>query len=218
MSLLSGSPLSSAALTSRPRRRRAPAPLTGVPVRLRDGRSAVLRPLRPGETEPLLEVFDELSPASRLGRYLVGMTRLPSPMVAALADVDGCRHAAWLAEVDGRPAGLARFVRTAPVSAELAFEVADRHHGHGLGTALVDAVTTVAAARGVRRLEATLLPDNHASAHLLRLLGLGLVAVGGLLEATGPLRLLDPARVDRAAVLAVADRHVEWTTATPEAH
>lgn len=175
-----------------------------VPVVLRDGGTALLRPLLPGETGPLLDVFEQLSPASRSSRYLVGMPRLPRAMVDALAAVDGCRHLAWLATVEDRAAGIARVVRTGSGSAEVAFEVADRHHGRGLGTVLIDAVTTVAAARGVRRLEATALPGNDASVHLLRRLGLGWAATGGLLEGSGPLRLLDPARVDRAAVLALA--------------
>ena len=132
------------------------------------------------------------------------MPRLPRAMVEALAAVDGCRHEAGLATVDGRAAGIARAVRTESATAEVAFEVADRHHGRGLGAALLDAVTTVAAARGVRRLEATALPGNDPSVHLLRRLGMGWVAADGLLEGAGPLRLLDPARVDRGAVLALA--------------
>ena len=180
------------------------APAGHVPVTLRDGGTALLRPLQPGETDPLLDVFEQLSAGSRASRYLVGMPRLPRPMVEALAAVDGCRHVAWLATVDGRAAGIARAVRTASATAEVAFEVADRHHGRGLGAALLDAVTTVAAARGVRRLEATALADNDASVHLLRRLGMGWVATDGLLEGCGTLRLLDPARVDRGAVLALA--------------
>ncbi len=175
-----------------------------VPVVLRDGGTALLRPLRSGETEPLLDVFEQLSPGSRASRYLVGMPRLPRAMVDALTAVDGCRHLAWLATVEGRAAGISRVVSTGNGSAEVAFEVADRHHGRGLGTVLLDAVTTVAAARGVRHLEATALPGNDASVHLLRRLGLGFVATGGLLEGSGTLRLLDPARVDRGAVLALA--------------
>ena len=177
-----------------------------LPVVLRDSGTALLRPLQRDETEPLLDVFEQLSPASRLSRYLVPLPRLNRTMTAALADVDGCRHVAWLAVVEGRPAGIARAIRTSSSSAEVAFEVADRHQGRGLGTLLLDTVTTVAAARGVRRLEATALPDNEASVRVLRRLGLGWVAAGGLLEGSGPLRLLDPAQVDRRAVLALADQ------------
>jgi RimJ/RimL family protein N-acetyltransferase len=184
-----------------------------VTVGLRDGGTAHLRPLRRGETEPLLEVFAAMSEASRASRYLVGMSRLPRAVLAALTDVDGCRHAAWLATVDGRPAGIARYLRTAPGTAEVAFEVVDAHHGRGLGAVLVDAVTTVAAANGVRRVEATAMPGNHASVHLLRQLGLPLVAADGLLQGAATLQLLEPARVDRGAVVALAERARAATTA-----
>lgn len=170
------------------------------------GGSATLRPLRHGETGPLLSVFEHLSPASRASRYLVGMTRLPSPVRDRLAAVDDCDHVAWLATVDGAPAGIARYVRVAPDTAEVAFEVVDAHHGRGLGTALLDVVTTVAQARGVRRVRATVLPSNAPSLRLLSKLGIALTASDGVLEGEAALRLLDPPRVDRRAVLALAMR------------
>lgn len=179
-----------------------------VEVALARGRSAAMRPLSPGETEPLLAVFASLSPASRFDRYLVGTPRLPVAMLNALADVDGRDHVAWLATVDGQPAGIARYVRVGPETAEVAFEVADAHQGRGLGTALLDTVTTVAATHGVRRVQATVLPANAPSLRLLARLGIPLTLHDGLLEGEGELRLLDPARVDRRAVVELACRHL----------
>jgi RimJ/RimL family protein N-acetyltransferase len=180
------------------------SPRDHVEVRLSRGAAATLRPLGPGETKPLLAVFDRLSAASRFDRYLVGVPRLPSPMLKALAAVDGHDHVAWLASVAGQPAGIARYVRVAAEAAEVAFEVADAHQGRGLGTALLDTITTVAAAHGVRRVQATVLPTNAPSLRLLARLGIPLTLHDGLLEGEGPLRLLDPARVDRGAVVALA--------------
>jgi len=179
---------------------------SGVEVRLRDGSRAALRPLDHGETEPLLSVFAGMSDASRTLRYLTGLPRLPRQMLTVLTDVDGDRHASWLATVAGQPAGIARYVRLPglPTTAELAFEVVDHHHGLGLGTVLLDTITTVAAARGVHRIQATLAPANTASRRLLGRIGLETRPVDGLLEAEGPLRLLDPAAVDRSAVVRLA--------------
>ena len=175
-----------------------------VATRLRDGRAAELRPLAPGEVESLQAVFEGLSPTSRADRYLVGVPRLTGSMRSVLTAVDGCRHIAWLASVDGCPAGIARAIRVAPCTAEIAFEVVDEHQGRGLGIALLDAVTTVAAVSGVGRLQASVLPSNHRSRQLLGRIGLHLRPADGLLEAEGPLRLLDPPRVDRPAVVRVA--------------
>lgn len=174
-----------------------------VPLRLRDGSCAMLRPLLPGEVEPLLAVFEGLSTQSRASRYLVGMPRLPAAMVTALAAVDGCDHVAWLASVAGAPVGIARYIRLSPEIAELAFEVVDQWQGHGLGTALLDTITTVAAARGVRRISATVHPANAPSLRLLARFGIRLAWDDGVLEGEGPLRLLDPAVVDRCAVVAL---------------
>lgn len=177
-----------------------------VRAHLRDGAVAVLRPLSQGEADPLLQVFEGMSAQSRALRYLTGLSDLPRSMLSMLADVDGDRHVAWLASVEGAPAGVARYVRVAgcPKTAEVAFEVADAHHGRGLGTVLLDAVTTVAAARGVRRIQATMAPSNAPSRWLVERIGARGRIVDGLVEAEGPLRLLDPAVVDRAAVVRLA--------------
>lgn len=177
-----------------------------VRVALRDGGIADLRPLRAGERDAMVAVFDGMSTSSRALRYLTGLHELPRQMLTVLTDVDGDRHVAWLALVDGEPAGLARYVRLTgcPTTAELAIEVVDRLHGRGLATALVDAVTTVAEARGVRRVQGTMAPSNTASRRLLERVGARGRVVEGLLEVEGRLRLLEPPAVDRAAVLTLA--------------
>ena len=186
---------------ARPPARRAP---TYVAAPLPGGGSVRLRPLGSGETAPVEAVFAGMSPQARAQRYLTGLPTLPPTMLVTLADVDGDRHVAWGAFLGTRPVGIARYVLEEPGVAEIAFEVVDDHHGAGIGTVLVDAVTTVAAARGVRRLRAVVQPGNRASVRLLARLGVRPTVVGGLLEGEGQLRLLDPPRVDRSAVVALA--------------
>jgi len=185
----------------------APGPTPdAVPVRLPDGRVAAIRPLQHGERGPLLAVFDKMSSASRARRYLTGMVRLPSTAIQSLTDVDGHRHMAWVASMHGEPVGIARCVRDDAGVADVAVEVVDDHHGLGIASALVDAVTTVAAARGVRRVRATLTPENEPSRRLVTRIGVRLHVVDHLLEGEGPLRLMHPQRIDRQAVLALARR------------
>lgn len=175
-----------------------------VRVPLRDGGSVLLRPLVNGEVSVLDGVFEGLSARSRQQRFLVPMPRLPGAHRRALADVDDRRHVAWVALVHGEPVGICRYVATAPDTAELAFEVVDAHQGRGIGSALVDAVTTVAHARGITRLEASVEPGNVASEAVLARVGVRLVPFDGLLEGRGELRLAAPSRVNRRAVLALA--------------
>ena len=182
-----------------------PSPRREIIAVLRDTGSVVLRPLGDGETTPQLAVLEGLSDRSRQQRFLVPVpSQLPAAMQAALGAVDGHRHVAWLASVDGRPAGVARSVELRTGAAEIALEVVDAHHGRGIGTLLLEAVTTVAAARGVRQLSASVLPGNVASVRLLAHVGLRLRAAGGVLEGSEPLRLPCPARLDMAAVLTAA--------------
>ncbi len=170
-----------------------------------DGVMVVLRPLRRHETAPVVAVFDALSDLSRARRYLTGMPHLPPRMLRYLADVGRRDHVAWLATIDGQPVGIARYVAVDSCRAEVAFEVVDRDHHRGLGTVLLDTITTVAWANGFASVMASVHPSNRASLQLLRKIGLHLQMRDGLLEGVGPLRLMDPPRVDRAAVLEVLD-------------
>ena len=195
-------------------------PADSVEARLRDGSTAVLRPLGHGETGPLQAVFDGLSAQSRTDRYLVGVPRLTGSMATALTAIDDHRHIAWLATVDDRPAGIARVVRVGPATAELAFEVVDACQGVGLGAALVDALTTAGAVSGIDRVRATVHPSNHRSLHVLALVGLRLSPLDGLLEGESRLRLMERPRIDRTRVARMyrdrhgaADETSRWTTA-----
>jgi GNAT superfamily N-acetyltransferase len=177
-----------------------------VEVRLATGHLAVLRPLRAQEEGPLVRVFDGMSELSRARRYLTGMAYLPPSVVRRLVDVDGCKHVAWTASIDGDPVGIGRYVAYDHRLVDVALEVVDRWHGHGLGGTLVDTIATIALANGYTSVAATVQPTNHASERQMRSIGLTMQVVDGLLEGQGRLTLPDPPRVDRRAVLAAHDR------------
>jgi RimJ/RimL family protein N-acetyltransferase len=169
------------------------------------GGTAWLRPLGPDEAEPLHAVFDAMSLESRYDRYLQGVSTLTPALTRTLTAVDGTDHVAWLASIGDRPAGMARYLKVDACTAEIAFEVADEFHGRGLGAVLVDTVTTIAAASGVRKLQAMVLGSNHRSRRLLSQVGLELAwQDGGVLEADGPFQLLDRPRIDRSKVVQLA--------------
>jgi GNAT superfamily N-acetyltransferase len=133
----------------------------------------VVRPLAPGETEPLQTVFDGLSAHSRWMRFLAGVPRLLPSVLRTLSDVDGDRHGCWVAELDGEPLGIGRYIRSAadPSVAEVAFEVADRCQGLGLGRLLLDVVGTAAADVGVTTLMWVMDPNNLRIRQLAGTLG-----------------------------------------------
>jgi GNAT superfamily N-acetyltransferase len=177
-----------------------------VELVLDDGAVALLRPQHHQETGPLLQVFDAMSERSRARRYLTGMPQLPPSLLRVLTDVGTREHVAWVATVGGTPVGIARYVAVDPTMVEVAFEVVDAHHRRGIGRALLDTIATVACANGFTSVSATVHPANRASVHMLRGIGLRLHPRDGLLEGAAPLRLLEPSRVDRRAVLRVLDR------------
>lgn len=183
---------------------------TGVTATLPAGGWVDLRPLGPAETGPQLAVLDGMSASSRYQRFLTPMpSRVPAPIMAMMSGVDGHRHVAWLASVDGSPAAVARCIQTRSGVADISFEVADRHQRRGIGSVLLDAVLTDAITKGVRRLTAVVDPGNRASVRMLGHVGLHLRWVDGLLEGESDLRLPDPPRVDRAKVLAAASGQAE---------
>lgn len=127
----------------------------------------VIRPLRDGDAPTIQAVFDRLGAESRRCRFGGAKTVLTSGELELLARVDG-RHHVLVAYVagDARPAGVARLARSGD-TAEVAFEVADEHHGLGIGTALATTLAADARAAGIVELHATLACDNARALSLL---------------------------------------------------
>ena len=126
----------------------------------RDGTAVHLRLLRRDERELVAGFFAGLTAESRYRRFLQPMPRLPETMLRRLVDVDGRRHVAMVAEVDGQCVGIARYLALAdePGAAEVAVTVTDRYQGRGIGRLLVEALRPLAANLPVELV-------NHAGGH-----------------------------------------------------
>jgi GNAT superfamily N-acetyltransferase len=145
------------------------ATMRSMQARYVDG--ITIRPLRDGDTETVVALFDRLGDRSREHRFCGGKPRLSDAELAFLARVDADRHA-LVGYVDGDPlpVGLARIVR-AGSSAEVAFEVADAYQGRGIGSLLARELAADARAVGITELRATVCGDNPPAVSLLRKLG-----------------------------------------------
>jgi ribosomal protein S18 acetylase RimI-like enzyme len=130
-------------------------------VELRHGRGLLVRPLRRGDVETVVAVFDRLGEQSRRRRFLAPKQHLDERDLQALTVVDA-RHHALVAYVEGdaRPVAIARLVRDGS-SAEIAVAVADDHQQRGIGSALTHEL--IADARA-----ALVSGDNRAAVALLR--------------------------------------------------
>jgi ribosomal protein S18 acetylase RimI-like enzyme len=150
----------------------------------RDGTAVGLRPLRRDERELVARFYGGLSAESRRRRFLQPMPRLPEAMLRRLVDVDGRRHVAVVAAVDGECAGIAHAVALAdePGAAEVAVTVTDRFQGRGIGRPLVDALRPAAVRAGLATFVYLVDPTNRPALGLLRSLGVELALRDGLVE------------------------------------
>jgi RimJ/RimL family protein N-acetyltransferase len=142
-------------------------------VRLTDGSRVRIRPIRPDDTDRLIELYDRLSRHTAYHRFFTIMKRLPPDWAQILATVDYRRRLALVAEGGGPGGddliGVGRYERTEREdTAEVAFVVQDGWQGKGLGTILLHGILDAAAARGLRRFVAYVLADNSRMRALLR--------------------------------------------------
>jgi GNAT superfamily N-acetyltransferase len=163
--------------------------IPAVTALVRDGTEVRLRPLGRGERDLVAGFFAGLSDESRRRRFLQPMPRLPAAMLRHLVDVDGRRHVALVAEVDGECAGIARFVALPdePGAAEVAVTVTDRFQGRGIGRLLLDALGSAAALAGVTAFVYLVDPGNRPVLRVLRSLGVQLAFYDGLIQGRQPL-------------------------------
>jgi RimJ/RimL family protein N-acetyltransferase len=146
----------------------------------------IVRPIRPTDKAALLDLFERLSPRSRLRRFLAPKPSLSRRELTYLTEVDHRTHEALVAVApDGSFAGVARYA-CAPgetTVADVAFAVADDVQGHGIGTGLARLLFDDARANGIVRLQAMTLPENVPARKLLGRTGFALTGIDmGVLE------------------------------------
>lgn len=149
-------------------------------VVLADGRSVLLRPVLPQDSDLHQRFVRELSPTSRYRRFHSALSELSGSTLAYLTQVDYASHLALLAETFDERGGEiqvaeARYVRRLDEDeahiADFAVAVADRWQGLGLGRHLLNALVASARNGGLRRLEGSVLADNEPMCALMHGLG-----------------------------------------------
>jgi acetate---CoA ligase (ADP-forming) len=138
-------------------------------VVLRDGSTAQLRPVRPGDEESLRTFFAGLDLTSQAFRFFSGAI-----------DLDGIAHSMATVDYEGRfgliasrgpdlrPIGHGVYIEVADGIAEVAFAIAGEMQGHGLGTILLAHLAEAAADSGIATFVAEVLPQNHQMIEMFR--------------------------------------------------
>ncbi|HME04979.1 MAG TPA: GNAT family N-acetyltransferase [Solirubrobacteraceae bacterium] len=136
-------------------------------VCLRDGSSVTIRTVI-GTDEPALRSFLQgLSSNARRFRFFTGAADMVfAAHLGAAADAEHCGLIAH--DEAGFVVGHATYVGFDESRAEVAVEVADRLHGRGLGTILIERLAIIAEQRGITRFVAEVLYDNREMLDVFR--------------------------------------------------
>jgi RimJ/RimL family protein N-acetyltransferase len=133
-----------------------------------------VRPITPEDKPLLVEGLRRLSPESAFRRFMSPKVSFSQAELRYLTEVDQHDHIALVAVAADDPAlliAVARCVRVAPDTADIAVVVGDPWQGMGLGRRLADELTRRARVVGIDRIAGTMLADNRAAFRLMRGLG-----------------------------------------------
>jgi GNAT superfamily N-acetyltransferase len=133
---------------------------------LRDGRTAIIRALRPEDRAGMLAAVGRTSQQSLYRRFFTFKRGFTDREVDFYVDVDFVDHVALVAVLveDGQSMIVAggRYIVVREGEAEVAFVVDDAHQGRGLGASLMRHLAALARQAGLKALSADVLPDNTA--------------------------------------------------------
>src|SRR6266481_2740663 len=142
-------------------------------LRLRTGKSVMVRFIEPRDADALQGYFRSLSVGSRYNRFLGAMSELPQTQLDHFIHVGEADRFTVIATmpIDGIETivGEARYAFDADTSSfEFGLSVDDRWQGHGIGSALLKNLECRAAAFGAERLFGDTLRSNDVMIGLAR--------------------------------------------------
>ena len=141
---------------------------------LRNGETAVVRPIRPSDAPALVGLHGAMSPGTLHQHVLLARPTLSLEQAARFSEVDYDSRMAFVALVSGEMVGLASYDRagTPSAAAEASFMVTDTYQGHGVTTLLFESLVEYARTRGILSLVAGVRPQNTALLEVFAATGL----------------------------------------------
>src|SRR5215510_13030379 len=132
-------------------------------ILLRDGSTLHLRPIRPADTNSLIEFHRRLSPRSVYFRFFSPLPELTEERARQLTGVDYHDTFALVGELAGRLVAVARYYRdpAKPERAEVAFVTEDALQGRGIATRMLERLAEIAREKGINTFDAYVLGDNR---------------------------------------------------------
>lgn len=121
-----------------------------------------------------------LSDAARYFRFMVGLQELPRELLIRFTQIDYDRELALVALItrgsEHIQIGVARYVMTDPLTANVAIVISDEWQRQGIGKRLFGMLIDAARARGITRLEGEVLAENQPATALVKGFGFDLSA------------------------------------------
>jgi acetyltransferase len=149
-------------------------PFAPATIAARDGRRAVVRPVRPADAPLVQQFVRELSPQSRRNRFFAPVRELSPVQLERMTRFDGATGFGLvaLAGADGgQIVGIAQHAVCEPPFAELAVVVADDWQRQGLGERLVALLLAHAARTGIAAIQGVIMAANRPMLALAAKLG-----------------------------------------------
>ena len=157
--------------------------------KLRDGRTVILRPIKP-EDEPLwLEMFRNFSEESIRYRFFEVIKDTPHEVRVRYCNIDYDREIGIVAELNEggirKILGVVRLViEPDGKTGEIAIIVADPWQGLGLGTKMMDYMIEVCKDKGLETIYGVMLPDNYRAINLMKKMGFNIKYEEDVVKAT----------------------------------
>jgi acetyltransferase len=145
-------------------------------IKLRDGTSLTIRPIRPSDMDLEKAFIQQLSDYSRYYRFMQPIRELTPQMLQHFTHPDYDREMALIALYTHNnreeEIAVARYVKYPDGrQCEFAIAVADEWHGKGVATALMQELISVARSSGLTSMEGFVLTTNQAMLKLTTFLG-----------------------------------------------
>ena len=148
--------------------------------RLYDGRSVVIRPIRPEDESALRRFYDALSPDAKQLRFMKYVRSVNEKLIHSFSHIDYANHMAFVCEAkeggQSTLVGEARYVVEGE-GCEFSVVIADGWHKTGIAGLLMEALIACARSHGVKTMEGLVLRQNRTMLKFVRALGFEVHAI-----------------------------------------
>lgn len=141
--------------------------------KMKNGKSAILRPIRPEDEAMEAEMFQHFSAATQRFRFFGLINEVNHQLLVRYTQIDYDREIAIVAELEEegikKMGGVVRLIADPyNETAEFAIVVADPWQNQGLGNKFTDYILHIAAEKKIKKVFAYVLEDNSVMLHMFR--------------------------------------------------